>query len=188
MEIKRISPKVLSIYLDENDMEELDITYGGFNIFCPHTHRVLQQLLECALAQTGFNPETAERLAIEVYPIEDDACLLLFTLISSEDSSSGISRKERVEASAPTLLYFSDFQEVVNFCRKLSQSQQKTDSELYWKQGRYILVLKDDITTLPACSASYNLDDKELLLAELHEQKLILIPEKAVQKLLEYFG
>ncbi len=188
MEIKRISSQVLSIYLDEDDMNELNVTYGTFDIFSPHTCRVIQQLLECALAQTGFDTETAERLAIEIYPIEDNSCLLLFTIINSKEHPYNTSRKEKVEASAPTLLCFSDFREVVDFCCKLNKTLPETDSALYWKQGQYILVFTEEVKPLPSGAVFCDPEDRELLLAELQENKLILIPEKAVQKLLKYFN
>ena len=57
MEIKRLSKKELSIYLDAADLEELGITYETLDYISPQTRLVIRQLLETGLAQTGFDPE-----------------------------------------------------------------------------------------------------------------------------------
>ncbi len=177
MEIKRISSQVLSIFLCAEDMAELDITYEELDILCPHSRNVLRQLLECALAQTGFDPAKGERLLIEAYPLEGEACLLLFTLKNTGTAPP----KERVDAEPSTLWYFSDFGALLEAVRCLEPT---LSSALYWRDGRYCLSISGEAPSLPAAVTA---DDPELALAELQEQQLVLIPEKAVAKLQQHF-
>ncbi len=171
MEIRRISSQVVSIYLDPEDMEELDISYDALDILCPHTRRVLRQLLECALAQTGFDPDKGERLLIEAYPLEEGACLLLFTLRPEEEPTI---EKQR-------LLLFSDLAAAAALCRQLEE----LPSALYWREGQYILAIVGEVV-LP--DEVFIAEDGELLLAELEEQHCVLIPQDAIRKLRENFS
>ncbi len=172
MEIRRIPPHSLSIYLNAADLEELDISYEALDIVCPHTRRVIAQLLETALAQTGFHPGDSH-LLIEAYPVEEDGCLLLFTLTDHR-------KEERAESSEPTLFLFSDFHQLLQTCRNIYASF----SALYWQDGQYILALSG-ASPLPEGGKA---TDSALLLEELREHDCCLIPEKAVEKLNEFFN
>ncbi len=171
MEIKRISSRTLSIYLDASDLDELDITYEALDILCPHTRLVLRQLLETALAQTGFDP-AGGRLLIEAYPVEE-GCLLLFTLAQTE-------QEERVRSAGPTLFLFSSFDLLRQACRQLDPT---VSSALYWQKGQYILALQGQVCPLGAPAT-----DSELLLAELNEHDCCLLKEQAVLLLNQYFN
>lgn len=171
MEIKRISAHTLSIYLDASDLNELDITYEALDVLCPHTRLVIRQLLETALAQTGFDPEGG-RLLIEAYPVEEEGCLLLFTLSQTE-------QEERVRSAGPTLFLFSSFDLLRRACRQLDP---KLPSTLYWQKGQYILALQGQDCPLGAPAA-----DSELLLAELKEHDCCLLQKRAVLLLNQYF-
>ena len=171
MEIRRISPQALSIYLDVTDLEELDISYEALDVLCPHTRRVIAQLLETALAQTGFHPGDSH-LLIEAYPVEEDGCLLLFTLTDFQT-------EERAESPEPTLYLFSSFDELRHFCRQLKGS---FSSALYWHNGQYLLSLAGN--PLPDGNKAA---DSALLLAELQEHDCCLLAEQAVEKLRQYF-
>lgn len=172
MEIKRISSHTLSIYLDADDLNELDITYEALDVLCPHTRLVIRQLLETALAQTGFDPEGG-KLLIEAYPVEEDGCLLLFTLAQSE-------QEDRVRPTGPTLFLFSSFDSLRQACRQLDP---KFPSALYWQKGQYILALQGQ-----NCPAGTSVADSELLLAELKERDCCLLKENAVSLLNQYFN
>ena len=172
MEIRRISPQALSIYLNDADLDELDISYEALDILCPHTRLVIRQLLETALAQTGFDPGD-RHLLIEAYPVEEDGCLLLFTL-------SDTHKNDRAESAEPTLYLFSDFKELRHFCRQLAAAS----SALYWQDGQYILSLAG-VSPLPEGRKAA---DSALLLAELQEHDCLLIRENAVEKLNQAFN
>lgn len=172
MEIKRSSKHKLSIYLDAADMAELDITYEALDVLCPHTRRVFRQLLETALAQTGFYPNGG-RLLIEAYPVEDGGCLLLFTLADQD-------KEERVGSAEPTLFLFSSFYLLRQACRQLNPS---LPSALYWQNGKYVLALRGQ-----HCPEGVPIQDSQLLLAELKEHNCILIQENAVALLNQHFN
>lgn len=171
MEIRRIPPHSLSIYLDAADLEELDISYEALDIICPHTRRVIGQLLETALAQTGFHPGDSH-LLIEAYPVEEDGCLLLFTLTDQP-------KEEGPDTAEPSLFLFGDFQELLQTCRNIDAKH----SALYWQDGQYVLELRA-ASPLPSGRKAA---DSALLLAELKEHDRCLIPEKALEKLREFF-
>ena len=172
MEIKRISAHTLSIYLDASDLDELDITYEALDVLCPHTRLVIRQLLETALAQTGFDPK-GERLLIEAYPVVDEGCLLLFTLAQ-------VKQEDRVRSAEPTLFLFSSFDLLRQACRQLDPL---LSSALYWQNGQYILALQGQTCPLGAAAA-----DSELLLADLVENDCCLLKENAVSLLNQYFN
>lgn len=179
MEIKRISQHGLSIYLNAADLEELGITYEALDYLCPHTRLVIQQLLETALAQTGFDP-AGHRLLIEAYPVDEDACLLLFTLSDKE---------ERAESTEPTLFLFSSFELLRQGCRQLKLTP---PSALYWQKNQYILALWLEDCQLPQAREqlapfSGVAADSFLLLAELKEHDRCLLAQSALEKLRRYF-
>lgn len=184
MEIKRISQHGLSIYLDAADLEELGITYEALDYLCPHTRLVIRQLLETALAQTGFDPE-GHRLLIEAYPVEEDGCLLLFTLSGLEPD-----REERAESTEPALFLFSSFALLLDGARRLDAA---LPSALYWQEERYILALWLRESQLPQiCEALADYAapaaDSELLLSELQEHDCCLLSQSALEQLKRYFG
>ena len=172
MEIKRISSHTLSIYLNAADLSELDITYEALDVLCPHTRLVIRQLLETALAQTGFDPDGG-KLLIEAYPVEEDGCLLLFTL-------SHAKQEDRVRSVEPTLFLFSAFDPLRQACHHLDP---KLPSALYWQNGKYILSLQEQ-----SCPFGQSAADSELLLAELQEHDCCLLKENAVSILNQYFN
>ena len=172
MEIKRSSKNKLSIYLDAADMEELDITYEALDVLCPRTRRVFRQLLETALAQTGFDPDGG-RLLIEAYPVEDGGCLLLFTLADQD-------KEERVRSAEPTLFLFSSFDLLLKACHQLDSS---LPSALYWQKEQYSLALYGQ-----NCPSGTPANDSELLLAELQEHDCCLLKENAVARLNQHFN
>lgn len=172
MEIKRIASHKVSIYLDATDLEYLGITYESFDTLCPHSRCVIQQLLETALAQTGFDPQ-GHHLLIEAYPLED-GCLLFFSFSPTAEQG-----KARIRSSELTLCLFPNFEQIVIFCRQIPSA---TPSALYWHQGQYILELQQ-----PPASAVCIAEDSELLLAELKEHRCCLLPEQAVDKIQRYF-
>ncbi|MBP1582010.1 MAG: adaptor protein MecA [Oscillospiraceae bacterium] len=173
MEIRRISSRAISIYLNAADLEELDITYDSLDMICPHTRNVIRQLLECALAQTGFDPGE-QHLLIEAYPLED-GCLLLFTLKEKEN---------RVAPAGPTLILFSSFDRLCQACHQLEEAP---PSALYWQDDHYILALWSSKDFEPLYSFGYPAADSELLLAELQEKDCLLLKEQAVAQLQQWF-
>ncbi|MBQ8598762.1 MAG: adaptor protein MecA [Oscillospiraceae bacterium] len=182
--IKRISHHALSIYLNAADLRELDITYEALDYLCPHTRRIIQQLLETALAQTGFDPE-GQRLYIEAYPMEEDGCLLLFTLIDE-----GKDKEERAESAEPTLFLFSSFAGLRQACGLLDPA---LPSALYWREGRYLLALWLTNSQRSAVTEQLNpygvpAADNELLLAELTEHNCCLLKERAAALIDQYFS
>ncbi len=182
MEIKRTSHHSLSIYLLAADLEELGITYDSIDHRNLRTRLAIQQLLETALAQTGFDPQ-GHQLLIEAYPVEDDGCLLFFTL------SDLIHKEERARSAEPTLFLFSTFEQLCQACHSLTEAP---PSALYWQNGQYILSLNLTAEQLQKTKKISDFQgkiaaDSTLLLAELQEQKCCLLPEKAVQQLCQYF-
>lgn len=182
MEIKRTSRHSLSIYLLATDLEELGITYESMDHHSPHTRLAIQQLLETALAQTGFDPQ-GHKLLIEAYPVEDDGCLLFFTL------SDLIHKEERVRSAEPTLFLFSSFRQLCQACHKLTEVP---PSALYWQNNQYILAITINGELLPAIKkqlSSYGqiAADSTLLLADLQEHESCLLAERAIEQLCQYF-
>lgn len=184
MVIKRISHHTLSIYLNAADLNELDITYEALDYLCPHTRRIIQQLLETALAQTGFDPE-GHRLYIEAYPMEEDGCLLLFTLIDERKD-----REERDESAKPTLFLFPSFSALRQACALLDKA---LPSALYWREGRYLMALwltNNQRSTVTEQLSPYGAPaiDSELLLAELTEHQCCLLKERAAALIDQHFS
>lgn len=182
MEIKRTSHHSLSIYLLASDLEELGITYESMDHRSLRTRLAVQQLLETALAQTGFDPQ-GHQLLIEAYPVEDDGCLLLFTL------SDLIHKEERVRSIEPTLFLFSSFRQLCQTCHRLKE---QPPSALYWQDGQYILSLMlsaEQLTSLKKLLTAQGkmAADSALLLAELQEHDGCLLPERAIEQLCQYF-
>ena len=182
MEIKRTSRHSLSIYLLASDLEELGITYESMDQRSPHTRLAIQQLLETALAQTGFDPQ-GHKLLIEAYPVEEDGCLLFFTL------SDLIHKEERVRSAEPTLFLFSSFGQLCQACHKLTE---RPPSALYWQDHQYILALSLKEEQLPVIKKLFHSlgqisADSTLLLAEVQEHNSCLLPERAIEQLCQYF-
>jgi len=182
MEIKRTSHHSLSIYLLASDLAELGITYDSIDHHNLRTRLAIQQLLETALAQTGFDPE-GHKLLIEAYPVEDDGCLLFFTL------SDLIHKEERVRSAEPTLFLFSSFGQLCQACHSLTITP---PSALYWQDGQYILVLTINAEQLISIKKQLSPQgqpaaDSSLLFADLQEQERCLLPERAIEQLRQYF-
>lgn len=176
MQISRLSKNCLSIYLNAADLNEFGITYENLDILSPQTRTVIKKLLENALSQTGFEAE-GQRLLVEAYPVEDDACLILFTICEAVES------EEWAESAEPTLFLFNSFTSLIAACRELKNS---IPSSLFWHKNQYILVLwilpsqYDNICEQLLKFAKVP-SDSQLLLAELQEENSVLIKENAVK-------
>ena len=176
MQISRLSKNSISIYLNAEDLEEFGITYDNLDILSPQTRTIIRKLLENAFSQTGFEAE-GQRLLIEAYPVENDACLILFTICDNLES------EEWAESAEPTLFLFNSFTSLVSACRELKIS---VPSSLFWHKNQYILVLwilssqYDNICEQLLKFAKIS-SDSQLLLAELQEENSVLIKENAVK-------
>ena len=181
MEIKRISDSSLTISLDARDLQELDVACEDFDCLCPHTRKVIGQLLETALAQTGFAPGDKE-LLFEASPLPEGGCTLHFTLL--EPCCQG-----------QTVFFFSSFDRLCDACNRTYRqySHRLFHSSLYWYPGYYILMvqtLDGDSGPAQALLSQYGTESRghPLLSAALREHGRCLMEDGAVDALCRDFS
>ncbi len=136
MEINRLREDKLQILLTTQDMVQLGITYEALDYINPHTRRVINQLLEAALAQTGFLPD-GRRLLIQVFPWDDaGGCQFYFTLLPHQEA-------EAPAACQPQVFSFENSEHLIDSCCRLYRqcSHRVLQSSLYYMNNKYYLVL-----------------------------------------------
>lgn len=136
MEINRLREDKLQILLTTQDMAQLGITYEALDYINPHTRRVINQLLEAALAQTGFLPD-GRRLLIQVFPWDDaGGCQFYFTLLPRQEA-------EAPAACQPQVFSFENSEHLIDSCCRLYRqcSHRVLQSSLYYMNNKYYLVL-----------------------------------------------
>ena len=117
-------------------MAQLGITYEALDYINPHTRRVINQLLEAALAQTGFLPD-GRRLLIQVFPWDDaGGCQFYFTLLPHQEA-------EAPAACQPQVFSFENSEHLIDSCCRLYRqcSHRVLQSSLYYMNNKYYLVL-----------------------------------------------
>lgn len=136
MEINRLREDKLQIFLTAEDMAQLNITYEALDYINPHTRRVINQLLETALAQTGFLPD-GRRLLIQVFPWDEaGGCQFYFTLLPCRE-------EEEPGACQPQVFAFQNSESLITGCCRLYHqcSHRVLQSSLYYMNNKYYLVL-----------------------------------------------
>ncbi len=135
MKIEQLSPTCVTITLTAQDLEDYGVTYESLDYLCPHTRRIIQNLLNEALSQTDFSPEGCQ-LLIEASPVGEDGCLLTFTALSAEEAPLG--------PCEPTVFLFSSFERLCEACHRvdLQHSHRLFQSSLYRYHGQYALLLQ----------------------------------------------
>lgn len=75
----------IKITLSPHDMNSLQITYRQMDYSDQKTRTVLQKLLELAQQKTGFSCPDHGKLLIELFPVAEGGCTVIFTVISTEE-------------------------------------------------------------------------------------------------------
>lgn len=189
MLIKLIQQNKLQIILSSEDLLRLDISYDSLDYINPKTKEAVAILLETAKEETGFEAD-AGKLLIEVYPMEDEGCLLYFTLLVKKGIESGY--------SSPLIFEFSDVDLLLNGCCKLKsqldlqKKRVRLKSSAYSLSGRYYLLLYPPDSQKEAAinfwqEFSIKVAQGELAASFLEEHGNCLIQGNAILSLGKYF-
>lgn len=136
MTIQAVDARRVRITLSAEDMQALGVSYQELLFGGDRIGPALIRLLAAAKEQVGFRCE-AEKLFIEVYPLEEEGCILYFT---------GLRRpaRYRVKESGilPRLFLFRDADTLCSACRAVYRrmSHRVWHSSLYrLDRGQYVL-------------------------------------------------
>jgi negative regulator of genetic competence, sporulation and motility len=88
LKIESDGEEKISVTLSKEDMHELDITYDEMDYSNIETRRVIWTILDEAKRILGKPIKTDGKLLIQVSPVEDGGCLLLFTPTPALESNS----------------------------------------------------------------------------------------------------
>lgn len=187
MEINRLRENKVEILLTREDMANLDITYEALDYVNPHTRRIINQLLETALAQTGFLPD-GRRLLIQVFPWGDGGCQLYFTLLPHQE-------QQEAKACEPCIFAFDNSELLIAGCCRLylQCSHRVLQSSLYLLNSKYYLVLysldsPQGVTEHLAAEYGQKAGEGCLPLSYLQEHGRTLISANALDTVCHCFG
>lgn len=175
MKIEADGEEKIAVTLSHEDMHELDITYDEMDYSNIETRRVIWTVLDEAKRVLGKSVNTDGRLLVQVSPVDDGGCLMLFTQLPPQENKS----KKRLimkKDAEPLLFCAFDLNAFIDGLRLLRENRLSLKAyEAFSHRGNYYIVVHPK----PTLSESV-----ELLLCEFGETKTG--NKKYVSELYEY--
>ncbi|MCC8022507.1 MAG: adaptor protein MecA [Clostridiales bacterium] len=81
MKIDLTSDKQISVFLDSEDLESLDITVDEMDYNSVKTRKAIWSILDTARKETNVSLNLEGKLYIEVVPLRDGGCHIVFTTV-----------------------------------------------------------------------------------------------------------
>ncbi|MDR2903885.1 MAG: adaptor protein MecA [Clostridiales bacterium] len=172
MKIEKISDTQVKFILNQSDLTERNIKINELAYGSEKMQNLFREMLEQALHECGFQPESNVPLMIEAIPLSTESIMIIVTKVAgSEDFDSKLnlmpqSKEERKFVKRPLIensalpaadegmaIYsFSKLDDVTKAAERLNQKYNGTNC-LYKMSGKYYLMIHNnnpgDYITLP---------------------------------------
>lgn len=172
MKIEKISETQVKFILSQSDLTERNIKINELAYGSEKMQDLFREMLEQALHECGFQPESNVPLMIEAIPLSTESIMIIVTKVNgSEDFDSKLnlmpqSKDERKFVKRPIIenantsvidegmaIYsFNSLDDIIKICIRLDKKYNGTNS-LYKMNGKYYLIIhnnnSDDFISLP---------------------------------------
>lgn len=146
----------LKVLLEQDDLQQLDISFEEMDYGNMETKRVVWTLLDKARRQYDLNFDVTGKLLIEVIPNRVGGCVMYFTALTREfgDQSQRMIMKKSLK---PLIYSFENASHLLSAIAGLSTYAKDClgQSELYLYENTYKLILYPQGIENPALSATF---------------------------------
>lgn len=191
MKIELVDQKTVKITLDENDLDEMALSFDLSDDVSSETKRAVLGLITKIKEETELDL-TGGRLFIEAFPDVNGGCVLYVNVI--DRTRGGLrAKKQESEFNSPLIFRFADLPNLLNACERLfgQYSHLIRKSSLYLLDQEYYLTicsyLKTDeklIKLLGEYSRYFGKGD--IRLSFIKEHARCIIEDAAVETLVDY--
>ncbi len=132
----------ITVALTPHDLSDLDITYEELDYSNIETRRVIWTILDEAKKQLGSSIDTDGRLLIEVSPLDNGGCLLVFTSTPLTDSHT--KRRLIMKKDAQSLIFCPFNEDCLIFAVSLMNKERKNvhSFDTYKKSGEFFILFR----------------------------------------------
>lgn len=191
LKIELVDQKTVKITLDENDLDEMALSFHDEDGATSETKRAVLSLITKIKEETELDL-TGGKLFIEAFPDANGGCVLYVNVI--DRSRGGLyAKKTNMEFNSPLIFRFIDLKSLLGACERLfgQYSHLIRKSSLYLLDQEYFLTLysylrTDDklIKLLSEYGKYFGKGDVKLSFIEEHAR--CIIEDAAVETLVDY--
>lgn len=197
---KLINQNKLKVTFTKKDLQDLNITYDDINYDNDITKKIMVNILSKAKIATGFDTNN-KLLLIEVFPDNDDGCIIYFSLLQDTDRKNNSYNQDEKNVIKPNnavlgscSFQFDNIETLINSCIRLFKIYgfRIHKSSLYKMNTHYILSITtidiNDYKLIKMLKEYASLRSIDSLYQSfLDEHGILIIKDNAIDLIYKYF-
>jgi len=140
MQMEMPEKDTVQIWLTEDDLDELDISFEEFDYSNTKTRRVVWTLLDAAKEKFNTDFDLTNRTVVEAFPADGrGGCVLRISILPKKQGYYRIHKRDSVKSY---IFEFADEDSLLGAAKQIGMFHAPPGGELYSNGGRYRLLLE----------------------------------------------